>query len=109
VQSWQQSRLSTITFSGLISRRWNPETNLLAAEASVFADVYVFAVHTCTDPAAYDPLELSYWQFYVVSGEVIRSRNQRSMALSTVRRIAGEPVGWDQLGLAVKLAAVATH
>lgn len=107
LQSWVQTRPSSIRFSGLITRRWDAETNQMDAQASVMADVYVFAVHTCQDPSAYDPINFNYWQFYVVSGEVIRSRNQRSMALSTVKHIAGEPVGWDRLRHAIQAVAAA--
>jgi hypothetical protein len=73
------------------------------SEASVVAGVYVFAVHTCKQPEAYDPLDLGSWEFYVVSGEVIRDLNQRSMALSTLQRIAGEPVAWNALYETVRL------
>src|SRR3954469_13276 len=43
LQAWEQSRLSTVTFTGLNGRTWSPSSGY-SLEASYNADVYVFAV-----------------------------------------------------------------
>src|ERR1700751_234109 len=51
LQSWRQRRLSSIVFSGLTGRAWSDEApGRMAAERTLRADVYVFAVHTCREP-----------------------------------------------------------
>jgi hypothetical protein len=43
LQSWNQRKLSAITFSGLTGQEWSAETNELAADRTLRAEVYVFA------------------------------------------------------------------
>ncbi len=103
LQSWQQTRPSKIVFSGLMARRWSAETGY-GATPEVRADVFVFAVHTCQDPTANDPLDLEAWQFYVLPATIIRQVDQKSLSLGRVRSLAPDRVGW----MGVKQAVVVT-
>jgi len=80
----------------LIAKRWDPIKGYSSIK-SVIADIYVFAVHTCMTPADYDPLDVDLWDFYVIPGPVIKKLNQGSMALSTVRKHAGNAISWADL------------
>jgi len=96
LQSWSQPKPSAITFQGLITKRWDP-INGYSPTKMVVADVYVFAVHTCVISADYNPLDIAMWEFYAIPGSVIRKLDQGSMALSTVRKHAGNAVSWERL------------
>ncbi len=96
LQSWSQVNPSKIVFSGLMGRTWSAETGY-GASPEVRADVFVFAVHTCQDPEAYDPLDLDAWDFYVLPGSRVRAVGQKSMNLNRVRSLAGDPVKWEEL------------
>lgn len=47
----------------------------------------MFCVHSQTDPAKYDPLDLDQWSFYVISGKRIAALNQKSIGLGRVKRL----------------------
>ena len=80
LQSWSQKRLSTIRFSGLTGRSWDPkagETN----HREIRAGVFVFAVQTCRDPELYDALDVKQWAFYVASADAVQTNGARSVGL----------------------------
>lgn len=103
-QSWKQTRPSDIKFSGLMGKPWSEETGY-GPESIVRADVFVFALNTCVDHRAYDPLRLTDWQFFVVPGYVIQQRGMKSISLGPLKRLAPPPVSWDGIADAVRLAA----
>ena len=84
VQAWASSgKPSQVRFSGLLARSWIPGTAGSYTELpDVRADVYVFALQTCLDPARYEPLDLSQWEFRVVPGRDVRAWQQGSIGLS---------------------------
>jgi hypothetical protein len=104
LQSWTQTRLSAISFSGLQSTPWYAETNA-TGPYGFHADVYVFAVHTTIDHDTYDSLDLGAWELYVLSRTTVEALGQKSMGLSTVRRLAGDPVELTALDQAVTVSA----
>ena len=106
VQAWHshQPPPARPSFSGLRSRTWSPETGY-AEEQSYNADIYVFAVETCADPKRYNPLDVAQWEFYVLGRAVLEERHQKSMALSTVRALAGHAVTYEGLAEAITMQA----
>lgn len=106
LQSWKQAKPSKIVFSGLKALPWSDETGEWGSEPEFRADVYVFAVHLCTDHAAYDPLDLAAWRFYVLPASVLRALNQKTLTLSRLETLAPPPVPWAGLRDAISLAAV---
>ena len=107
VQSWTQKRLSTIQF--VVSKRlgWDPETNEMETEARRHADIYVFALLAHRDKTTINPLDLSQWQFWAVPTRDLdeRSRSQHSITLTSLLKLAGDPVGFEGLTAAVNEAA----
>jgi hypothetical protein len=67
VQTWQQEKLSKITFNITPTNGWDAATNTVAAERKRQADVYVFCLLKHTDKATVCPLNLDQWDFYVLS------------------------------------------
>jgi hypothetical protein len=107
VQTWSQKKLSPIQFVVRKSLGWDADTGVMEAEARRQADVYVFALLACQDKATIDPLNLAQWQFWAVPVADLdgRTGSQHSIALKSLRKLAGEPVDFHELGAAVKRAA----
>jgi hypothetical protein len=104
LQSWAQKAPSKLVFSGLKARSWDASTGY-CPEATFRADVYVFAVHTCTDPSVYDPLDLTAWEFWVLQATVIRRLNQKTLTHSRLKALASGPVAWSGLADSIRAAA----
>jgi len=102
-QSWPQREPSKIGFSGLTGLRWDPDEGW-SKEREVRADVFVFAVQTCKDPAKYEPLNVEQWEFYVVTGDEIRDRDTRAVGVEFLREQASGPKRYEELRQAILAA-----
>ncbi|MHB8233476.1 MAG: hypothetical protein ACYDHT_02365 [Solirubrobacteraceae bacterium] len=108
LQSWNQRKLSSIVFGGLTGRAWSSETNELAAERTLRAEVYVFAVHSCREPEDYDPLRLTDWSFKVMSvRDLAASGAGRSVTLAFLERHSPATYSYAELRDAVEAAGPA--
>lgn len=107
LQSWRQRKHSRITFAGLTGREYSYEQNELAAEPSLRADVYVFALHTCQVPDQYDVLDTRDWRFYVVPvATLLAQGSPGSVSLSFFERVGTPPVPYTELGSAIESAGL---
>ena len=99
IQSWDQKRLSPITFRIPKTRVWDENTNRDGGHPSRQADVYVFALLAHTEQKTLDVLDVSQWKFFVVPTMLLdsRKRSQHSIALRSLRTLAGESVGFAGL------------
>ena len=104
-QSWPQRGPSKIVFSGLTARSWQDDGSY-SKDRQIRADVYVFAVQACADPAKYDPLDVSQWEFYVLSASTVADAGTRSMSLASLAGLRAGPVAWPDLAEAIVVAAV---
>jgi hypothetical protein len=107
LQSWSQKQHSELVFGRLFGRAFDADTNEYSAEPEVRADVFVFAVQTQKEPSSYAPLDLSRWSFYVVSAADVRDHGAKTASITWVCDHAGEPVSYDGLAKAVRVAAEA--
>jgi hypothetical protein len=105
LQSWKQAKPSQIRFSGFFARSYDEEAERFSPEPEIRADVFVFAIQTCTEPQAWDAVDLGQWEFYVASAEAIREYGYRSAGLPTVRRFGKGPFAYSELAQAVQAAA----
>jgi hypothetical protein len=98
IQSWYQSKFSSISFRTPKTHAFDPETNRLEAEAKRQADVYVFAVLAHEDKKTIDPLNVDQWQFYVVPTSTLeaRTRSQSGITLPTLKNLT-RPVSYGDL------------
>lgn len=103
LQVWDQRRLSRIAFTGLRGRTWTPQDGE-SSEATFNADVYVFCVQTAQAHAEYNPLDVSQWDFYVVSRDAIVNLGFKSIGLASLRRLTSGPVEYEELSDAIKKA-----
>lgn len=92
LQSWRQKKLSRPTFRVAPAYGWDEATATWSTEQAFNADAYVFCLHAADTHHDYDPLDVSQWRFYVASRAVIKERAGASMGLTTLARVAGEPV-----------------
>ena len=92
LQTWSQKALSTIKFKIAPTRAWEATTNVLAADSRRQASVYVFALLSHKDKPSLDPMDLSQWQFYLLSKAALDARlaNQKQVSLATLLKL--EPV-----------------
>jgi hypothetical protein len=105
LQSWPQQRPSKLVFGRLIGREFDAALNVYSVDARVRADVFVFAVQTQREPAAYDMLDISHWQFWVAGANTIREWAGKSVGISWVREHATGPVPHGELAAAIQAAA----
>jgi len=86
IQSWHQTKLSTITFRTPKTRAFNPDTNQHAPEAKRQADVYVFAILAHKEKNTVDPLDVNQWEFYAVPTVTLdrRKRSQFGITLPSL-------------------------
>ena len=104
LQVWAQNKPSTILFTGLCAKTWTPQDGY-SATSSYNADVYVFCVQTATSHDAYDPLELSQWDFYVLPKSVAAATEQKSLGINRVKTLSGGAIKFDDLAAAITTAA----
>lgn len=105
LQSWTQKRHSELVFGRLSAREFDATRNEYSVDARVRADVFVFAVQTQREPAAYDVLDISHWEFWVVSASTIRERAGKTVGIRWVREHATGPLPYSGLADAIHAAA----
>lgn len=109
LQSWDQKKLSSLSFSGLQGTRYHPRApgNGLDPTGKRFnAMVYVFCVHTETEHDKYDQLDISQWEFYVVSRSVLAATGLKSLGIVRARRLSGGSTPWAGLRSAITATAI---
>ena len=62
-----------ISFTGLSARRWDAKEGF-GDDREVRADVFVFAIQNCREPASYDALDIRQWRFHVVPARAAARR-----------------------------------
>jgi hypothetical protein len=99
LQAWPQRDLSAVKFGGLTSQKLDPETGY-SGQRTFNADVYVFCVQTARSHDAYDPLDVSQWDFYVLPRSRVELIGYRSIGLARITSEA-QRVGFDELAAAI--------
>jgi hypothetical protein len=86
LQSWDQQSLSKISFDIQPIYGWDSVTNEYDAEKKRQSDVYVFCVLKHKDQATLNPLDLSQWDFYVMSTAVLNKAapGQKTISLRSL-------------------------
>lgn len=89
LQSWKQTKYSTISFDISPTRGWNIETNEYMLELKRQADVYIFCLLAHKDKLTVNPLNLSQWEFYVLNTQVLNEKMplQKSIRLKSLLKL----------------------
>ena len=84
LQSWDQQQLSRISFDIAKKIAWYADTNTYADEAIRSADCYVFCLYPETDRSRANILDVTSWQFFVLSTGYIEQElgDQKTLSLS---------------------------
>ncbi|WP_416144180.1 hypothetical protein [Planococcus koreensis] len=103
LQSWHQTKNSTIQFSIRPALAWEARTNTYATEVKRNADVYVFCLLKEQDRSVVDPLNLEQWEFYVLATEQINREkgSQKSIGLNGLMKMNPTVTGFEGIKEAV--------
>ncbi|MCV9926113.1 hypothetical protein OIU83_00475 [Flavobacterium sp. LS1R49] len=98
IQSWEQKKLSPISFSTKLSQPWNSEIDKRSTIPIRSADVYVFCLLHHLDKPTINPLNLNHWEFYVLSTEELNNykRSQHSITLNSLKKLTNS-IEYDKL------------
>jgi hypothetical protein len=105
LQSWVQKRHSELVFGRLSAREFDAARNEYSVDVRVRADVFVFAVQTQREPASYDVLDISHWEFWAASATTIREWGGKTVGVGWVRQHATGPLPYGDLAYAIHAAA----
>jgi hypothetical protein len=89
IQSWDQKRFSTISFSIKPTKYWDAETNIYRNEPKRHADVYVFCLLKHKDKNTINPLKMEQWDFYVLPTYRLDNyqRSQSSITINSLEKL----------------------
>lgn len=107
LQSWWQAKLSSIQFSVGPAYGWDSESNSRSTSKNRPADVYVFCVLAHQDKRTVNPVNLDQWVFYCINTAAIDKKlaAQKTLSLSSLRRLGPVEVGYAGLAQAIKQVA----
>ncbi|WP_419994479.1 hypothetical protein [Streptomyces boninensis] len=107
LQTWAQSKPSSIGFSIAPASGWDAQTGNYSPEQLRRSDVYVFCVLNHQDKQSLNPLDLAQWDFYVLATRVLDEScpRQRTISLSSLQRLAPIRTGYAGLRQAVASCA----
>lgn len=103
IQSWQQKELSKIVFGIQPTYGWDATKNESSRTQQRQSDVYVFCVYAHKDQSSANPLELSQWEFYVLSTEALDAhcKNQKTISLSSLLKFNPIKAQFGELNAAI--------
>lgn len=106
VQSWPQTRPSTITFGIAPRLGWDAETNISLAAPGRSADIYIFCLYPHVDRESANILDVPAWEFYVVPTHVLETHcgARKSIRLSPLLQLAGAVAHFNELKPRVDMA-----
>jgi len=107
VQTWKQTRPSTISFDISPTTGWDARTNTYAASAKRSAAVYVFCLLEGEDREHIDPLVVAQWTFYVLATSELDRQvpTQKTIRLGPLQALCPPPCTYDELKAAIDAAA----
>lgn len=90
LQSWSQKEYSRISFSIKKSFYWDSTKGINMSNKQRAADIYIFCLLRHKDKNTVDPLNLSQWDFYVLSTEQLDNykRSEHSITLNSLEKIS---------------------
>jgi len=101
LQNWEQAKHSDIVFVGLSGQSYDEDKGKRDGKTQYRADIYIFAVQNALTHDAYDMLDLSQWEFYLLTKKQLEQRNTKSISLSVVKRMA-KPFSFSEIATHVK-------
>ena len=86
IQSWKQKNFSRIAFSIRETTFWNEVTHGYSLDKKRQSDVYVFCLLNHKNIETINPLDMSQWDFFVMSTNELNKHfsNQKSVSLNVL-------------------------
>ena len=99
IQSWEQEKLSALSFGIQPSFGWDSSSNTYAEKMARQSDIYVFCVHKHTDQATVNPLNIAQWDFYLLPTRVLNEKagEQKRAQLSSLLKMGAEKCEFNKL------------
>lgn len=99
IQSWDQTKLSTISFDIRPTRLWLGESKGYSESIIRQADVYVFCIYAHQEKASANALNLDHWEFYVLPTATLNklSSTQKSIGLSRLLKLKPKKVTFSEI------------
>jgi hypothetical protein len=106
IQSWAQSRFSSIRFGIPVSLGWNAESGEWSQEAKRQAQVYVFCLLAHQDQSTIDPLDVAQWIFYVARTSELNDLQpaRKSITVASLEALGAKPIRYEDLAASVQVA-----
>ena len=101
--------MSALKFSGLQGTRYHPGAPGNGEDPfgkRFNSMVHVFCAHTQTEHETYDQLDISQWEFFVVSRSALAKTGLQSLGINRARQLANGPTAWADLASAITTAAI---
>lgn len=99
IQTWEQDKLSAISFGIQPTYGWDSVTNEYAQVRQRQSDVYVFCVHKHIEQETINPLDTSQWDFYVLATHVLNEKvgEQKRISISALQKLGAEKCSYETL------------
>lgn len=98
LQSWDQSKLSAISFGIAPTYAWDKDGKARLDKPARNSDVYVFCLLTPQDKRDLDPANLGQWEFYVLpTRKLEKLGTQKTITLNALLRL--EPIKCQYEGI----------
>lgn len=97
LQSWRQRNLSKPKLSGLKGRVLDEDSGTYSSVADSNAAIYAMCLSEQKSPAAFDPLDITMWKLFVVSGFLRVESDLAGVDLGWLERRDLCPVAFDML------------
>jgi hypothetical protein len=106
LQSWQQSRPTSISFDIAAKLSWDANENTYSNQAARSADIYVFCLFAEQNPELANVMDPSQWEFYILPVQVLNEQlsTQKQIGLNPLCQLC-ESVGYLELKQAVDKVA----
>lgn len=89
IQSWDQTKLSTITFGIAPRQVWDNELKIRTKETKRGSKIFVFCLIHEKNQANFDPMDTAQWTFYVLKTAVLDEKlgMQKSISLGSLLKL----------------------
>ncbi len=97
IQSWEQEEYSKINFGIQPTIKWNG--NQRTNEKVRQSDVYIFCLLAHKDYKTINPLDLSQWEFYILTTDVLNKKvpKQKTISLSSLLSLSPKKVTYQDI------------
>lgn len=103
LQAWYQKRLSNPRVVIKPTRKWNPDTGVMEKEPKLHSDLYVICFFKAESHDTADPLDLSQWEFFVLTRQAVKKilMDRKSISLKLLKKLGVKPTSADGLSARV--------